>query len=356
VSEQAGERTEQATERRVEQYRGEGRVATSRELLAAVSLTAGALGGLAAAPLLAAGILQITRSAFAQAGRHELYAADVPTFLTATMGAVGPGMLVVIGPAAAAVVATGLGMTGFNITTEALEPKPERLDPSANFSSQFLSATPWISLLKSAGVAALVAWAVYSALSGVFAGLPVAAGWSAGHQLSMLEELARAVLERAIPVTLLVGVGDYAWQRFDLSRQMRMTRQEVREEHRDSDGDPHMKQRRRQRARQIANNRQIEDVAKADVVVVNPTHYAVALRYRKAENAAPVIVARGVDHVALRIRAAASRHDVPIIENRPLARALHAQGRVGAPVPKDLYGPVAKVLAHVYRRRRQKRD
>jgi flagellar biosynthetic protein FlhB len=120
---------------------------------------------------------------------------------------------------------------------------------------------------------------------------------------------------------------------------------------REQDGDPLFKARRRQMARQIAFSRQIADVQRADVVLTNPTHYAIALRYRKEEAAAPIVLARGVDALAMQIRAEASRNDVPTIENRPLARALYAKAKVGRPIPKDFFGPVAQVLAVVYKRR-----
>jgi flagellar biosynthetic protein FlhB len=134
---------------------------------------------------------------------------------------------------------------------------------------------------------------------------------------------------------------------------MKMSKQDVKQEMKEQDGDPLIKARRRAMARQIAFGRQLQDVQKADVVLTNPTHYAVAIRYRKEEGDAPIVLARGIDHQALQIRAEAGRHDVPTIENRPLARALHAKSKVGRPIPKDFFGPVAQVLAVVYKRRRR---
>jgi len=154
-------------------------------------------------------------------------------------------------------------------------------------------------------------------------------------------------------VALAVGGADFAWQRYHMSEQMMMSRQDVRQEHKESEGDPQVRARRRALARQAAM-RQLVDVSRADVIVTNPTHYAVALRYRKAENASPIVVARGLDHLALKIRQEGGRHDVPIVENRGLARALYARSRVGAPIPSEFFGPVAQILALIYRRRRRK--
>ena len=118
-------------------------------------------------------------------------------------------------------------------------------------------------------------------------------------------------------------------------------------------GSAKLKQKRKARGRQLAMGRQLRDVATADVVVTNPTHFAVALRYRREENPSPIVVARGADLIALRIRVEAVRHDVPVIENRALARSLVSKGKVGFAIPQEFYGPVAKVLAAVYRRRRR---
>jgi flagellar biosynthetic protein FlhB len=147
---------------------------------------------------------------------------------------------------------------------------------------------------------------------------------------------------------------DLVYQRWQLSQRMMMSVQEVRDEHRESEGDPQIKAKRKQRQRQLATRQSLAKVALADVVVTNPTHYAIALRYRRQENAAPVVVARGLDHLALQIRQEAMRNDVMVIENRPLARALYAKAKVGAAIPAEFYPAVAEVLAVVYRRRRRK--
>jgi type III secretion system FlhB-like substrate exporter len=181
-----------------------------------------------------------------------------------------------------------------------------------------------------------------------------AKGYQASPELGSVVKHPReieAVLQRALPVAVAIGAADYAYQRWSMSEQMKMSKQDVKQEMKEQDGDPLFKARRRQLARQIAFSRQIADVQKADVVLTNPTHYAIALRYRKEEAAAPIVLARGVDALAMKIRAEASRHDVPTVENRPLARALYAKAKVGRPIPKDFFGPVAQVLAVVYKRR-----
>lgn len=350
MSDQAGEKTEQASDRQIEKFRKEGRVTTSRELLAAASLAAGALGMVAAAPMLGKGILELANASFAHVAAPSLADADVLAIVHVSFGAVAPGIAVTLVPAALATTGVGLLLSKFNLSTEAIEWKLERLDPIAG-AKKLLSGQALESLGKALVAGAIVVWSTWSALDPWWAWLPIAPAWPVQAQAQVLADIAGSLLARAIPAAILLGVADYGLQWWRMDKEMKMTHQQVKEEHKDSDGDPHVRAQRRRRARQIASGRQLADVPKADVVVVNPTHYAIALRYRKEENAAPVIVARGVDHLALQIKAAAMRVDIPVIENRALARALYAQGRAGSAIPRELYGPVAQVLAAVYRRR-----
>ncbi|MFN7146132.1 MAG: flagellar biosynthesis protein FlhB, partial [Myxococcota bacterium] len=325
AEEAAGERTEEASERQIEKFRSEGRVASSRELVGGAALGAGALGLVWAAPGLGAGLVGFARAMLARTAAPSLSEADVPALVLGAMTAVAPGVLAVLVPAAAVGLAAGLLANGGNVTTDAITPKLERLDPLGGLQRTFLSAAPWTGILKRIAAAGLVAWAAWAAVEPWVDRIPWAAGWAVSAQAAALADLTERILARAVPAALLLGAADFGWERWRIAKEMRMTRQQVREENKDTEGDPHVRAHRRRRARQIATSRQLRDVAGADVVVTNPTHYAVALRYRKEENAAPVVVARGVDHFALQIRAAATRSDVAIVENRPLARALHAQ-------------------------------
>src|SRR5262245_65434183 len=154
----------------------------------------------------------------------------------------------------------------------------------------------------------------------------------------------------ALGVILLLAVLDALYQRLQHERDLRMTRAEVKEEHRLAEGDPHVRARIRAVQREIAMRRMMSDVPEATVVVTNPTHYAVALRYeREGAASAPVVVAKGIDHLAVRIQAVARENDVPCHEDVPLARALHARVAIGQAIPEELYAAVAAVLATVYR-------
>lgn len=346
------DKTEQATERQIERFREEGKVPQSKELIAAVGLVAGLfLVGTMASSFVdgLAAILHFTRERMLETElTHEGVVA-----LVATIGRyMGPPLLVILGGATFATFAAGMASTGFNVSTTAIEPKLSTLDPIAAAKQAWGSVQPWIALAKGLLITSVLMWTTWSCIREHVDTLPALSSASLPAQLSFASELVRDFAQRVLPITLALGAADYLWQRYKLSRDMRMDKQEIKDEHKEQEGDPHIRQKRRQRQRQLAMGNTLAKVKTAQVVITNPTHYAIALRYKREENAAPIVVARGVDHLALRIRAEAAKHEIPIIENRPLARALYAQARAGRPIPAELYGPVAQVLAIVFRKRK----
>lgn len=353
MAESEQEKTEDASERRIQQFRDEGKVAQSKELSAAIGLTVGAGSLFAVFPMLNTGFRALFDALNDRISDHELTPEDVSSIAFAIAMNIGPPLLMVLAAGAFSTIIAGLLVTGFNVAPAALEPKFERLDPLQNAKSHFFSAQPVVALIKGLAVAGAVSWAAWSAIETRMDALPVIAAVDVRGQLEFMNELIQSFFQRVLPVVLAVGVVDYGWQRFQLAEQMRMTQQDVKQEHKEQEGNPQVKAKRRQRQRQLAMGQMLRKVQKADVVVVNPTHYAIALRYRKDEGGAPIVLARGVDHLALKIRAEANRHEVPIIENRSLARAMYAKSRLGFPIPAEFYGAVAQVLAVVYRRRVQ---
>ncbi len=349
------EKTEQATERKIEQFRTQGKIATSKELSAALAMIASACALIWALPALADGMHEIMRACREHFMDKEMAPGDLTSIAAITGRSVGGPLVAVLLAGSGASVAGGLTLTGFNVSAEALAPKWERLNFFATAKQMWASTTPWFALAKSLLVASCIAWAAWASVSKNIDALPILATASVGGQMMIVRDLVIDLLSRALPVALAIGAADYGYQRWQLSEQMKMTKQEVKEEHKDQEGDPLIKAKRRQRARQIAMNTMLRDVARADVIIANPTHYAIALRYRREENAAPMVVARGVDHMALKIRSEAGQHEIMVIENRPLARALYAVTKVGLPIPKDFYGPVAAVLAVVFKARKAAR-
>ncbi len=349
-----GEKTEEASDRQVQRFRERGQIAQSKELIAAVTLVVGTMSLIWTLPFTGRRLLDLIRDSLLRAATADLTTTEVGAMTWTVLSALLPAVLFVLVPAAVAAIVTGVLETGFNFTTQPLEPDFSKIDPFSAFQNMFMSRQPWVQLVKGALICVALLWASWAGLRPHLDRLNLAATWSVAGQSEFLMAVVWDVLQRALPVTVAIGAADYMYQRWNMSEQMKMTKQEVKMEHKDQDGNPQLKGKRRQRARQLAMGLQISNVKRADVVVTNPTHFAVALRYRKEENQAPVVIARGVDHLALRIRKEAARHDIPTIENRPLARALYAQSRSGQPIPAELFGPVAQVLAVVYRRRKRK--
>lgn len=344
----SGEKSFEPTEHRREEFKKQGKFAKAKDVGGLVTTGAVTLGLVAARRDLAGAADALFSRSFG-----DLQALDRLGVGGALWAAASPTLLAIYPLLAAgsvlAVIATA-AQTGFRINTDAVSFKPERLDPKAgldrlvSFKKNF--GELGVSLLRVSAVAG-VAWEASSrelpvllavARAPVVASSEIAAG-----------SIARVVL--AVLVALVVvGAADYAHAWYSLEKEMRMTRQERVEESRQQEGDPKAKGRMKARARANARKRAIASVKSADVIVTNPTHVAVALRYGPRD-AAPVVIAKGVDDVALRIRAEARRFGVPILENKPLARALNAEVAVGRIVPQAHFAAVAQVLAFVYRLR-----
>jgi flagellar biosynthetic protein FlhB len=342
----AGERTEQPTAKRREQAREQGQVPRSADLgAAAVLLIAAAglelLGGWSGGQLnslMRAG-LSLSREraldesaalgALATMAAHALYACAPLWGLTVLAALAAP---------------LALGGRGFH--PQALVPDFSRLSPGAGFARMF-SMNGAVELTKAfakfgllALVAALVLWRQSGAILSLSAEpVPVAIA----HAASLT---GTALLALAATLALIAGV-DVPWQLWRYTQQLRMTREQVREEMKESEGSPEVKGRIRKIQSERARRRMMREVPKADVVVVNPTHFAVALRYDEQRMRAPIVVAKGQDLIAARIREIAEEHRVPIFEAPPLARALHRHVEIGAEIPATLYVAVAQVLTYL---------
>lgn len=263
----------------------------------------------------------------------------------------------IVGPVAGLVLLVGLlsqlVQIGFMATLDPLTPKLERINPLAGLKRIF-STRAIVELVKAMAKVAIVALISYQVIAANLAELLQL------MQVGPAEALAAAggITYRTglwVAVVLLgIAVLDYGYQRWEFERSLRMSPRELRDEQRQTEGDPQLRQRIRQRQRQIAARRMMQAVPKADVVITNPTHLAIALRYDEKSMEAPQVVAKGAGHVAERIRSLAQSHGVPLVENPPLARALFETAELGQNVPRELYEGVAEVLAFVYHLKRSR--
>ncbi len=355
MADEGQEKTHEASEKKKRDAAEKGQMVKSKEINSALILLTGAASLTYANGQLAASVLGISRWALDVSGPQIMSMEDALELLHICMRAIAAALSVPLGLLVLAALFAGFAQTRFQLATKAMEPKWERLNPFEGIKNQYLSWSPLVELAKGLTKLGTLGAVTWFSIRGQLHTLPGMAMTEPGAFLQIMVDLGWRLVLSAMPLIILIAVLDYAYNHWKHSDDLKMTQQEFKQENKEMSGDPHQRQARRQRARQIAMGNAVRLVKQADVVVTNPTHYAVALRYRADESSAPVILAMGIDHIALKIRQEARRHDVQIIENRPLARALHARGKAGQPIPPEFFSAVAKVLAAVYRRRARRR-
>ena len=337
------DRTLAATDRRRQQARDDGQTPLSREIVA--------VSGLAVMTLL----LAMLAPSLVSSLEHRLTAmlanpaADPGAALHEAAMAVFAAVLPIAGAAALAGSAAVLLQTGWLLHTQALMPDLSRLDPRRGLKKVFgISNT--VEAAKSFAKISVIGWAVWHVLSGALA---TTAETLSLTTPAMLDRLTRDTLHVSITVLACqsaIALFDVGWTRFRFGRQLRMSLEEVKQENKEMNGDPRLKAKIKQIRTIRARRRMMAAVAKATVVVTNPTHYAVALTYDRGSRSAPKIVAKGMDELAARIREAAQKHGVPLVPNPPLARALHVLP-LDAEVPAEHFKAVAEIIAFVWRLR-----
>jgi flagellar biosynthetic protein FlhB len=349
------ERTEAPTQKRLDEARERGQVPRSRDLSAAAVLLAAGLGLFFLGGPLGSKLAAIMRSSLSLTRAQALDSAQLlPSFQNAILQsllAVAP----VLACTLAAAICAPLAIGGWTFAGSSMAPKFERLDPMAGFGRMF-SLNGVVELSKSlfkfglvGSVGALVLGVHMDALMNL-GREPVVAAITHASYIS-----GQALLALSGSLILIAAV-DAPYQVWQHRRELRMTREEVRQEHKEHEGSPEVKGRIRSLQRERAQRRMMLDVPKADVIVVNPTHYAIALRYDEANMRAPIVVAKGTDLIAAKIREVAAEHNVPIFEAPPLARALYRAVEIGGEIPAQLYVAVAQVLTYIFQLRTARRD
>lgn len=342
------EKTEQATPKRLRDAREKGQVARSRELSAALVMTTGAAMMVLAHGPMTAGMLNLIREGLRSPGHLARDPGLLPAALAEAIGSalvvIGPFLLVLLAAAVLAPTLTG----GWSFSLKPLAPKLEKLNPGKGLKRVFgpkglielIKAFAKATLVTGLGVALLWHWSPRLLALGA-APVGEAIGAAAGMAALTLLLLSLSLI--------LIAAIDVPFQLWQHAKQLRMTRQEVRDEMKETDGKPEVKSRIRSLQQEFARRRMLQDVPTADVVITNPTHFAVALKYDEAKMRAPMVVAKGADLVAMRIRELAGENRVALFEAPPLARALYGSTDIGQEIPARLYVAVAQILTWVYR-------
>lgn len=347
------DKTEEPTPRKIEQAREKGDIIYTPEVGAALSLLAlTAVAAFMAGPILE----EMARSFIGFIAVPEQLSAE-PAALRAMFGAVSLKTMMIFGLLMLAFGAAGIAARYVQdrptFTGERLTPKLSKLNPAEGFKRVFgkQAAAQFLkSLAKLFIVGAAMAWALWphdAVLENISLLDPAAL-------LPFVQDRVVAMLIALVSAAAALAVIDYIFTRQSYMKRLKMSRRELKEEHRQSEGDPMVKAKLRQLRNERSRRRMMQNVPSASVIITNPTHYAVALRYEQGKTAAPVCLAKGVDALAQRIREVANEHDIPIVEDPPLARALYANAEIDQPIPREHYEAVAKVIGFVMRLARQR--
>lgn len=354
MADDQGEKTEDPSEHRLEESRKKGEVASSKELASVIILT----GALTALTFSSIFIFEVMSEYI-----EWLYGLDVTKIFSQELGQkIFTRTFIVIGKCVAPIFLTSAALgvisqvmqVGILYAPEVIQLKFDRVNPLSGFKRIF-SKKALVEVTKSIFKFTIVLSITYSVIN---ANLTTFVGFLHTEAPEALDFGKYVAIKLALSILLgmlVVAIGDFAWEKYSYKQKLKMTKQEVKEETKQREGNPEVKQKIRSIQRELATKRMMADIPKADVIITNPTHISIVIRYDGETMIAPEVVGKGADHLALKIREIAKEHDIPIVENVPLARALYKTVKVGQGVPRTLYKAVAEILAFVYRLKRKKK-
>lgn len=347
------QKTEHPTGKRIQEARDKGQLAISREVGTWFILTAGLIVVAWLGPRMGEQLLSSLRSFLENPHAINLEGHGLQAALAEVMARVAVASVLVFGLLLFAAMTGTMIQTGFYFNTKRLEFNPNRLIPIHGFKRLF-SSMSLVELLKSFVKLVAIGSVVF------FVFVPLLQEWPmlVGISLSMaMQYLHRKIIYLIIVILLVVtviAIADFFYQRFTYFKNLRMTKQEVKDEHKQLEGDPLIKSRLRSIRIEKARKRMMAQVPKATVVITNPTHYAVALQYESANMTAPLVLAKGMNRIAERIREIAAEHEIPLVSNPPLARALYDTVDVDEVIKREHYSAVAEVISYVYKLKKKK--
>jgi flagellar biosynthetic protein FlhB len=341
------ERTEQATPRRREEARKKGQVARSQEVASVAILLACLIYFYFDSGRLVKKMMGMVSSFLKESGTLLISNNNIQSLAVDWLFE----FFILIAPLLLTVLIAGLFanfiQVGFVISAEALEPKFSKIDPIKGFQKLF-SLKSFAELAKNILKLSIVGYVAYVTVASEIGNLPSLMDQSAGEILVYMGQISFTIILRTSWVLIVLAILDYVYQRWEYEKGLKMSRQEIKDEYKQTDGDPLIKARIRRIQREMARKRMMAQVPKADVVITNPDHIAVALQYDQLKMFAPVVVAKGTGFVAEKIKEIARESKVSVIENKPLARVLYKMVKVNEVIPENLYKAVAEVLAYVY--------
>ncbi len=344
------DKTEKATPKKKSDARKKGQVFQSREMSAALILIIMIVTLKALGSNLYGQITLYMKNAFSEyvkvTGQFDLNMV-MKLFIEALI-VLAKTVLPLLIVAALAAVIVGYAQVGYLFTFETLKVKGDRINPLSGFKRIF-SVRSLVELLKSIIKIVIVVWVAYSYLKSKTNEVIALMDADLFGILSFIGDATFNVGIKISIAMVILGFADFLYQKFDYEKNLRMTKQEVKDEYKQTEGNPEIKGKIKQKQRQMSMKRMMQDVPKADVVITNPTHFAVAIKYDLEKASAPFVIAKGQDYIALRIKQIATENKVQLVENKPLARTLYSTVDIGEAIPPELYQAVAEILAFVYK-------
>lgn len=353
MSDDQGEKTEEATDAKREEFRKRGQVAMTRELSTAIFFLVAAGTLYMASRYFLYNVVDLFHHNFGPDLIHTVKEGQ----LTEALGFVGYKLVLLVGPIFLAAMVIGVAsqvlQTGFLQIEDALTPNFSKMNPM-NALGRIFSMKGVAELFKSLLKLGAIGTVLYFLLKSEITKIPYLSSLSIEQMLTYLGTIVFKLLLTVGIFMLILSVADYFFQRWQLEKEMMMSKQEIKEEHKSREGDPLIKARIRKVQREVATRKMMSEIPKADVVITNPTHIACVMKYSD-KLPAPQLVAKGADFMAEKIKQIAREHNIPIVENKPLARTIFKTMKVGQVIPRELFVAVAEVLSYVYKLRRKKR-
>ncbi|MBC3888641.1 flagellar biosynthesis protein FlhB [Acetobacterium paludosum] len=351
----AGEKTEKATPKKVKDERKKGNAFQSKDVVSVVILFVGFFLTSQLVPFI---YLQVKNFFFAQMDKiadtetltviscNQMFREVAKAFFISAlpiMLIIGFCMIIMVG-----------AQTGFLVSGELLKPKFNKINPFTGIKRLF-SLRSLVELAKSIMKVTLILVAIYTTIKSLIPLAPDMMTTELAENAAFLMNETMSMVKTICMIFVVVAILDFAYQKYDYNKKLKMEKQEIKDEYKQTEGDPRIKGQRRNKQREMSMNRMMAAVPEADVIVRNPTHYAVALKYDMDKDVAPIIIAKGKDHIAFRIIEIGEKNRVPIQENRPLARGLYEIAEINDYVPAELYKAVAELMAWVYSNKKKEK-
>lgn len=347
------EKTEEATPKKKSEARKKGQIARSKDVGLAITMVTCTLVILLLSGMIV-GNLKDTMVYFLQSGMlQDINEMSIKSIVLTVLMKAGLCILPVVVPIMIAGIVASLMQTGFLLTGEPLKPKFSKLNPISGFKNMF-SKKSFVDLLKNLAVVTVIGFIVFLYVRDNYDKILQISNTYLPSLGGQVQDLVVGIFFQVSVVLVIIAAADYFVQFKFHQKDLRMTKQEIKEEYKQMEGDPQIKSKIKQKQREMATRRMMASVADATVVITNPTHLSIALKYEEGNNEAPKVVAKGADLVALKIKEVAKENDVPIMENKPLARMIYEQVDIDREVPQEMYQAVAEILAMVYKLKNKK--